>query len=369
MRAFVCVRCGHTLELPADPSAFHVDCPYCGTDNVLPPELIQARQRQHELQLRERAEAARSAERAQATRARTIKVALGIGAALLVLAVMGAGVLVLVFRAGESRVAATDPTRNGHAAMLERIAAMRAKDACDRILVQPAAHGAGESGVVSLDMVAGDHCVHVLGTSASAPLTLRYTTPQVALRTPVPPAAPVIDYRLCAEETANHAFEITSPGGEPFTVAALECARKPAEGGARSKVDDPATNGVARAKARLDELFKAGCNYVVAQPTVQRGKQTFTFTSKANAPCLNAVLASQYEDVRLQASLTDPDGFVLPVPPPGRELRVMYCPAKEGKYTLSVQPSSWDHYAEAAIDCPRDGREGLRRANELRKPQ
>lgn len=39
-----CTRCGSPLELPPDPRVVHCDCPQCGQDNVLPQELIAARQ-------------------------------------------------------------------------------------------------------------------------------------------------------------------------------------------------------------------------------------------------------------------------------------------------------------------------------------
>lgn len=44
------MRCGNGLELPPDVRLLHIDCPYCGQDNLLPVDLIQARQRQFELE-------------------------------------------------------------------------------------------------------------------------------------------------------------------------------------------------------------------------------------------------------------------------------------------------------------------------------
>jgi len=50
---FRCVRCGNGLELPQDVRLLHIDCPYCGQDNLLPHGLVQARQRQFELDQRQ----------------------------------------------------------------------------------------------------------------------------------------------------------------------------------------------------------------------------------------------------------------------------------------------------------------------------
>lgn len=375
LSAFRCVRCGNALELPQDPRLLHVDCPTCGTDNILPSELIYARQQQYQLEMQRQGEAQRLAANVAAQRAASS----GRVRTVIVLVVAGfvaiAGFIVLVIWAAGQQEAqmklAADPKKNGQAALLAHLAALRTSNGCDRILVQPSVTvGTGSESTVSLDMVAGDHCVHVIGISGSqASLTLRYTTPGVALKTPVPPSGAIIDYRLCASETANHAFAFKAVDGSAFTTAAIECPRTAAEGAPRSAENDPSTSGVAKAKAKVDALFKAGCNYVVTQPTVQRGKQTYTFTSKEDSACLNLIVASAYADVKLKLTLSDPENFVLPVPEAASELRAMYCPSKAGKYTFTLEPSTFDHFAQAAVDCPRGGPEGLKREQAQRKPR
>lgn len=200
-------------------------------------------------------------------------------------------------------------------------------------------------------------------------MTLRYTTGEISLRYPLPPSGSLLDYRLCATRTATHTFRFESSDDSPFTTAAIECPRTVEEGAPRSKEDDPTTNGLRQAKAALDGLYKAGCNYVVTQPQVLRGKHTLVFNMKQNGPCLSVLVASAFPDVKFQGTYTDPDDNLLPMPEPASSVRVMTCPRKEGKYTLQLQPSTFDHFAQAAIDCPRHGPEGLKREAELRKPR
>ncbi len=57
----------------------------------------------------------------------------------------------------------------------------------------------------------------------------------------------------------------------------------------------------------------------------------------------------------------------MPVPAPASKVQVLYCPTKAGQYKLAITPSTNDHYAHASVDCPRNGREGLRREQELKK--
>jgi hypothetical protein len=190
---------------------------------------------------------------------------------------------------------------------------------------------------------------------------------KVALTKPLPAAAQFLDYRLCASETATHTFKIEAVPSEPFTTAAIECPRTPAEGGARSGANDAQKTGKDRAQVMLDELVKAGCKSVVSQPKAMQGDQTFTITSPDNAACYNLLAASFFPDVRLTASLKDPQGKGLLVPDPASELRVEYCAPKAGEYKLSLSSSTGDFYSFAGVDCPRFGPEGLKRLNSPRK--
>ncbi len=364
-----CLRCGGALELPHDPRLLHIDCPYCGQDNVLPQHLIEARQRQHALDVEHQARAKHAADQA-AAKARASKVRLmtylfGGGFAM---ALFGTCVAVGVQAANEeddAKKRAADPNVNGHATIVALMEKMKEEKGCDRILVQPSTHR-HEPGRVSLDMIKDDACVHVLGTSGTgAPISIKYTT-QVALTKPIPAASPLVDYRLCASQTPTHTFELQTPE-EPFTVAAIECPRAPEEGGSRSKPNDPLTTGKLRVTDAVKELAQAGCSTVIAEPSVSRGTQSFTLTSPANGPCFNLLLASYFPDVSFSVSLSNPNGNAMPVPAPASKMRVLYCPTKAGQYKVTITPSSSDHYSHASVDCPRNGREGLRREQELKK--
>jgi hypothetical protein len=188
---------------------------------------------------------------------------------------------------------------------------------------------------------------------------------KVALTRPLPASAPLVDYRLCASETATHTFKLDAAPSEPFTTAAIECPRAPSEGGARGGPDDPKRNGKERVQAMLDELSKpsASCKHIVSPPSVRRGEQTFTITSPANADCYNFLAASAFPDVKLTAVLRDPQGQKMLVPDPDSKLRVGYCAPKAGEYKLSISSSTGDYYAVAGIDCSRFGPEGSRRLN------
>jgi hypothetical protein len=359
--------------LPADLRLLHIDCPYCKTDNLLPPELVQARQRQFQLeqqhyalhlQQQERARVAQERERAR--KQGTQRLLLGLGIAGFVIMCLFGGCIALGIYANneeaEAKARAQDPKLNGQAALVARLDELRAKQGCSRILIQPRTH-AKESSTISLDMVKNDSCVHILGmTGASTLLSMKYED-KVALTQPLPAAAKNLDYRLCASETATYAFKIEAVPAEPFATAAIECPRTPAEGGARSGPDDATKTGKQRVQAMLDELVKAGCKNVVSQPSVVRGDRTLTVKSPNDAACYNLLTASSFSDVRLTAELRDPAGKKMPVPDPGSSLRVEYCPLKAGDYQLSLSSSTGDYYAFAGVDCSRFGPEGLKRLN------
>lgn len=359
-----CIRCGTSLDLPTDPRLVHIDCSYCGQDNVLPDQLIQARQRQHEIYVRDQAQARAAAQRIeqQQRKSRVFLITL-FGGGFAVMTLFGACLALGLYASKEDeaeKLRARDPKVNGHAALLARFEKMRKEQRCDRILVQPSTHHE-QAGPISLDMQAGDHCVHVMGdTGTNALLAMTYEG-SVALTRPLPAPAQSVDYRLCASKTAPHAFAINATPAEPFTVAAIECPRSPEEGGSRAKPEDPMTTGRTRLTSLMKGLVKAGCKGVVAEPKVSRGPQTFTLTSPANAACFNMLIVSYYSDVRFGISLKDPAGKDMAIPAPAQEMRVAYCPTKAGKYELTVTPNTGDHFAHASVDCPRNGAEGLKR--------
>jgi len=349
----------------------HIDCPYCGQDNLLPPEIVQARQRQYQLdqqhyalQLQEQERQRVLQERERLRKQSTQRLLIGLGAAaFVVLGLFGSCIAIGIYannEEAEAKARAQDPKVNGQTAILARLDELRQKHGCSRILVQPTTH-VKETSRISLDMIKNDSCVHILGTTgANTLLSMKYED-KVALTQPLPVAAKTLDYRLCASETATHGFTIEAVPAEPFATAAIECPRTPAEGGPRSGPDDAKKTGKERVQAMLDELVKAGCKSVVSQPAVVRRDQTFTVTSPNDAACYNLLTASFFGDVRITAELRDPAGKRLVVPDPASELRVEYCAPKAGEYKLSLSPSTGDYYAFAGVDCNRFGPEGLKR--------
>ncbi len=239
-----CLRCGGALELPHDPRLLHIDCPFCGQDNVLPHHLIEARQRQHALEVEHQARAKYAADQTAAkARASKLRLLLYLGGAGFAMLMLGTCVAIGVQAQNEeddAKKRAADPGVNGHSAILALIEKMKKEKGCDGILVQPTTHRK-EAGNVSLDMIKDDACVHILGTSGTGvPISLKYTT-QVALTKPIPAASPLVDYRLCASQTATHTFLLETPE-EPFTVAAIECRARP-------KRADRARNPTMRSRA------------------------------------------------------------------------------------------------------------------------
>lgn len=349
----------------------HIDCPYCGQDNLLPVDLIQARQRQFELEQQRYALELQDQERIRQAQDKVNQRKQSSQRLLIWLLVIGFMVfagfgscvafgLYLNEQEEAEKLRAQDPNLNGQAAVLVRFEQLRAQG-CSRILVQPSTH-TKEASTISLDMIAGNQCVHILAmTGGGAMLSMHYDG-KVALLQPLPAAAKSLDYRLCASETATHSFKIDGvPASQPFTTAAIECPRTPAEGGPRSKADDPEKTGTLRVQTMLNELVQAGCRNVVSEPKVAHGEQVFTVTSPDDAACYNLLAASFFDDVKLSAVLRDPAGKELPVPQPGAKLRVEYCPPKAGEYKLTLTPSTGDHFAFAGIDCNRFGPEGLKR--------
>lgn len=351
----------------------HIDCPYCGQDNLLPPDVVQARQRQFaldqqqyalHLQEQERQRFLQEQGKLRLQRRRRVLLIVSIcGFAALLLA--GSCVAVALHARGqeeEAQARRVDPKLNGQTAMLAHFEDMRAKRGCNRILVQPTTH-VGKPGRISLDMIKNEACVHVLGvTGTGAKIALRYED-KIALTRPLPEAGSLVDYRLCASETGTHSFTFEAAGAEPFTTAAIECPRLPAEGGARSGPEDAQKAGKERVQAMLDQLSKASCKHVISQPKVVRGDMSFTITSPDKSDCYNLLAASFFPDVRLSAVLRDPEGRQMSVPEPSSQLRVEYCAPKAGQYKLTISPNTADYYTLAAVDCSRLGPEGLKRLN------
>lgn len=355
----------------------HIDCPYCGQDNLLPPELVQARQRQYELdqrhyamQLQEQERVRQMQERQNARKASSQRLLIWLGVGAVVFFGSCGGLIMLGMSVEKDEAAAKaraqDPKLNGQSALLARFAEMKEKQGCARILVQPTTK-LKEASTISLDMIKNDHCVHVMAMTGSAALLRMSYEGKVALLQPLPAAASTLDYRLCASETANHTFKIEATPQEPFTSAALECPRLPAEGGARSAADDARKTGKERVQAMLGELVQAGCKHVVSEPEVSRGEQTYTVTAPNDAACYNLLAASFFSDVKLSALVRDPAGKELPVPSPDSKLRVELCAPKAGEYKVVVTPSTGDYFSTAAVDCNRYGPEGLKRLKRLGK--
>jgi hypothetical protein len=355
----------------------HIDCPFCGQDNLLPPDVVQARQRQYELDQRhyamqmqehERNRVVQERERARKQSSHRLLIWLGV-LGFFGMLLFGSCIAIGIYAnkdEAEAKARAQDPKVNGQAALLARLTEMRQKQGCSRILVQPATH-LKDTSTISLDMIKNDACVHIMGmTGAGTLLSMKYED-KVALTQPLPAAARSLDYRLCASETATHVFKIEAVPPEPFTTAAIECPRTPAEGGARSGPEDPRKTGKERVQGMLDDLVKAGCKNVVSEPKVNRGDQTFTITSPDDAACYNLLAASFFSDVKLTAVLRDPAGKSMPVPEPDSKLRVEYCAPKAGEYKLSLSASSGDYYAVAGVDCNRFGPEGLKRLKRFGK--
>jgi hypothetical protein len=198
-----CIRCGNGLELPYDVRLLHIDCPYCGQDNLLPADVVQARQRQFELEQRqyalhlqeqERVRAAQEKERMRRHGSQRLIIWLAAGG-LMFFALMGSCLAIGYYAdrdKQELEARAKDPAQSGFSAMLARIAEMQAKRGCQRILVQPKAF-VSESSTVSLDMFKGDQCVHVMAlTGQQASLAMSYTT-TIALNQPLPSPGSTLD--------------------------------------------------------------------------------------------------------------------------------------------------------------------------------
>jgi predicted RNA-binding Zn-ribbon protein involved in translation (DUF1610 family) len=362
-----CTACGSTLELPVDLTAVSINCPNCGTDNVLNPTLIQARQRQFDqwLLLSERAKQVEQqrlmqqrmlAFRRAATRRNTVIVLWVVGIFLVLPAVVMVGLFALGIAFGNKAIhsmkEAQDPKRNGMPAIASEIRKKQA-EGCQRVVIDPTVHF-GSGATLRLPPQTSQTCVHLLGATsiAAANLTLEQSS-QFPLATKLPEPAATFDYRLCTEGTQNYEFRVRSDGDAPFTIAAVACPRTVAEGLVRSVAGDPLTTSVGALREWLDELRAGGCRNVVAEPAAFQGPQVVDVDSTKGGPCFNLLVASHFADVRLTVKLTSPTGKPMVSPAPATRVRLEYCPSETGRHQVEIVPSTKDHFAMGTLDCPR----------------
>jgi hypothetical protein len=375
-----CIGCGSSLELPADLTTIHINCPSCGVDNVLTKELIQARQRQYDQWLlsverasqgeqqqllQQRVLAARRA--ASRRSAMTLLVVLG---ALLLLPALVIGSLFalgLVFgkKAFHSLQEVQDSKKNGMPAVLSVIRTKQA-EGCQRVIVDPSSRFGG-AGDLHLQLRDDGFCVHLLGATsvASANLTLEQVS-QHPLSVALPKPAPTFDYRLCANGTLGFDFSVHSNVDAPFTIAAIACPRTVAEGLVRSVAGDPLTTSVAATRDWVDDLRTRGSCQVIAEPAAFQGPQIVDVDSTKGGPCFNLLVASHFGDALLTVQLTSPAGKPMATPAPATRVRLEYCPSETGRHQVEIRPSTRDHYAMASMDCPRGAHLSLSRPAPLR---
>jgi hypothetical protein len=362
-----CTGCGCSLELPADLTAVYINCPSCGTDNVLNPILIQARQRQFDQWLlqsergklveqqrlmQQRVLAARRA----ASRRNTVIVLVVVGIILVLPAVVVVALFMLGIAFGNKAIhsmkEAQDPKRNGMPAIVSEIRKKHA-EGCERVVIDPTVHF-GSGATLQLPPQTNQTCVHLLGATSApaASLTLEPSS-QFPLATKLPEPAATFDYRFCTEGTQSYDFRVRSDGNAPFTLAAVACPRTVAEGLVRSVAGDPLTTSVAALREWLDELRAGGCRNVVAEPAAFQGPQVVDVDSTKGGPCFNLLVASHFADVRLTVKLTSPAGKPMASPEPATRVRLEYCPNETGRHQVEIVPSTKDHYAIGSMDCPR----------------
>lgn len=362
-----CTNCGCALELPADLTAIFINCPQCAADNVLAPELIQARQRQHDLQFLavERAQQQEQQRLAQqrvlamrraASRRNTVLALTIVGVFLVLPALVVGGLVVLGVNLGKKAIssleAVQDPQKNGVPAIASEIR-KKLSEGCSRVLVAPQIR-MGSDGTVRLPLQATGHCVHLIAATAApgAAITLEQVT-RHPLSADLPASSPALDYRLCASATAEYEFSIRSDASAPFTYAAIACSRTRAEGLVRSELKDPETTGLADLRSWAKEYRAKGCSSNSAEPTVVQGAQSLDVDSRRGGPCFNLLLSSHFNDALLAVTLTSPDGKRMAAPAPATRVHLEYCPNQTGRHQIDIQPSTQDHFAMLTLDCPR----------------
>jgi hypothetical protein len=365
-----CRGCGGLLVPPVDPTAVHVKCPSCDVDNVLAPELIQARQRQYDSQqlaverarqveqqrlMQQRvANAKRAASRRTAI---TLVVVVGV---FLLLPVLGiASLFAFGFFFGKTAMhslqEAQDPERNGMPSILGEIRSKHAQG-CQRVMIPPEIRFGG-GGRLRLILDANGPCIHLLGatTAKSAQLAIEQSS-QHPLWGTLPDPAPNFDYRLCPTVSAGYEFSVRSSNNAPFTIAAVACPRTVAEGLVRSTAGDPMTTGLTELRDWADGFRGKGCRPTSAEPAAWKGPQVIDVESTNGGPCFNLLAVSHFADAPLAVKLMSSAGKSLAEPAPATRIHVEYCPNETGRHRVEITPSTKDHYATASFDCPRQRR-------------
>jgi hypothetical protein len=351
-------------------TAVHAKCAACGVETVLPPGLIQERQRSIDLQFiaLERArqfeqqrlvsERAAEAKRAASRRSRiTVAVVFGIIFALPALAIGSLVALGVVFgkKATHWMQVAQDPKKNGMPAILSELRKKQA-EGCERVMFGPEMRMGG-SGVIRLDLEGNGPCVHLMGATGdpAALLGLEQSTAHT-LAQKLPAPAPAFDYRLCASESQPYEFSVSSNVTVPYTIAAIACPRTVAEGRIRSVASDPVTTSVAALRDWVAEFCAKGCQKPIAEPSAVQGSQIIDVDSTKGGPCFNFLAMNHFSDAPLSVKLTSPSGKVIAAPEPATRIHLEYCPNETGRHQLEIVPSTKDHYAVATLDCPRSVR-------------
>jgi hypothetical protein len=260
-RGLCCVRCEATLELPADPDAVYVNCPFCGQDNLLPPDVVAERQRARADEVRERLlelETARLADARRSQRRRTtiaLLVAAGVSG---VVALLCAGPVVTSFvaaiRNGSMPARTPDASANGSPAVTVEVTIRSHVDndvATGRVrmtAILKQLYAAGCTSVVfhpevvqdtqsyEITSTEGGNCYNFLAVSHYPDATFSFDLESpLGERLPVP--APSSEARLiyCPRFTGKHKLQVTPRTRDHFTVAAVDCPRRGPEGLTREK--------------------------------------------------------------------------------------------------------------------------------------
>lgn len=360
----ICSRCGRVLELPVDLSKVSVNCPGCGTETILQPSLIQARQRQLDLQvlalqhsreveqqrlLQQRVLLARQSASRRTTI--TIWVLLGV---FLGLPLLGVGALfALGFKFSRRAFEAMqDQTQNGILAISSELR-KKESEGCSRVAHPPQIQ-LGGSGTFRLPLKANGACVHLLGSTSvqGAALTVEQVSHE-SLAKPLPSPAPAFDYRFCPAVDQVYEFTVTSNQSGPFTIAAVYCPRTTEEGLVRSQAEDPVTTAVAAVREWAEEFQAKGCKLTSNGFGPVQGTQNLEIESSRGGPCFRLLVASHFSDAPLAVRLSSPRGKPLAEPAPASRVQLEYCPSETGKQQLEIVPSTKDHFAFATMDCPR----------------
>jgi hypothetical protein len=117
--------------------------------------------------------------------------------------------------------------------------------------------------------------------------------------------------------------------------------------------DDPAKNGLVKARKRLSALEKSGCKRVIMPPQPVTGNRSLTATMEPGRFCTVLVASAGAAENLLEVKMTSPMGEVVGSPRPAHDLTLAYCAQVAGDHAVSVAPASHDYYTLAAMDCPR----------------